>query len=116
MVTITCNTMRWCLGNTMSCLSVAMIGSQMVITMTIVKHTMESPDHTSVKSDWAELRTLISGGTSVVGSSGGSCLSGIVRNLDEDEVAHYISGYDLKYSSGRVGNLDALTQSILTVN
>lgn len=56
---------------------------------------------------WAELRTLISGGTSVVGSSGGSCLAGIVRNLDEDEVAHYINGYDLKYSSGRVGNLDA---------
>ena len=55
---------------------------------------------------WAELRTLVSGGTSVVGSSGGSCLAGIVRNLDEDEVEHYINGYDLKYSSGRVGNYD----------
>ena len=47
------------------------------------------------------------GGTSAVGSSGGSCLAGIVRNLDEDEVAHYIQGYDLKYSSGRVANYDA---------
>ena len=55
---------------------------------------------------WAELRTLVGGGTSVVGSSGGSCLAGIVRNLDEDEVAHYINGYGLKYSSGRVGNYD----------
>ena len=30
----------------------------------------------------------------------------MVRNLDEDEVAHYIQGYDLKYSSGRVTNYD----------
>ena len=55
---------------------------------------------------WAELRALVGGGTSAVGSSGGSCLAGIVRNLDEDEVAHYIQGYDLKYSSGRVANYD----------
>ena len=56
---------------------------------------------------WAELRALVGGGTAAVGSSGGSCLAGMVRNLDEDEVAHYIQGYDLKYSSGRVTNYDA---------
>ena len=55
---------------------------------------------------WSELRALVGGGTSAVGSSGGSCLAGMVRNLDEDEVAHYIQGYDLKYSSGRVTNYD----------
>ena len=55
---------------------------------------------------WAELRTLVGGGTTVVGSSGGSCIAGIVRNLDEDPVAHGIFDYKLKYSSGRVGNYD----------
>lgn len=55
---------------------------------------------------WAELRSLVGGGTAAVGSSGGACLKGIVRNLDEDEIDHYIQGYDLKYSSGRVTNYD----------
>jgi hypothetical protein len=55
---------------------------------------------------WAELRTLAGGGTSVVGSSGGACIAGLVRNLDEDEVAHGLDGYDLKYSSSNVTGMD----------
>ena len=53
-----------------------------------------------------QLRTLVGGGTSVVGSSGGASIKGIVRNLDEDEVAHYINGYDLKYSATTVDGYD----------
>ena len=51
---------------------------------------------------WAEIRTLVGGGTSVVGSSGGSCIAGMVRNLDENSVAHEIENYDMYYSSANV--------------
>lgn len=51
---------------------------------------------------WAELRTLSGGGTSVVGSSGGSCIAGMVRNLDESSVAHDLDNYDLYYSASTV--------------
>ena len=74
--------------------------------MTIVEAYDGSNSHKCEIGRWSELRALVGGGTSAVGSSGGSCLAGIVRNLDEDEVAHYIQGYDLKYSSGRVTNYD----------
>ena len=51
---------------------------------------------------WAELRTMAGGGSAVVGSSGGSCIAGMVRNLDEDNVAHDIDNYDLYYSATTV--------------
>ncbi|NOY27721.1 MAG: amidohydrolase family protein [Oligoflexia bacterium] len=51
---------------------------------------------------WAELRVLVGGGTSAVGSSGGSCIDGLVRNLDEDQSANYLDNYDLWYSSSTV--------------
>ncbi len=53
---------------------------------------------------WAELRSLVGGATSVVGSSGGSCIDVLIRNLDEDEAEHGISDYDLYYSSSNVLN------------
>ena len=55
---------------------------------------------------WAELRTLVGGGTTVVGSSGGACIAGIVRNLDEDPIAHGIFDYKLKYSASTVTTYD----------
>ena len=55
---------------------------------------------------WAEMRTIAGGGTSVVGSSGGACIAGLVRNLDESFDSHQIEDFDMHYSSGRVTNYD----------
>ncbi len=55
---------------------------------------------------WAELRNLVAGATAAVGSSGGSCIEVLVRNLDEDPDAHGLDDYYLDYSSGRVTNED----------
>jgi cytosine/adenosine deaminase-related metal-dependent hydrolase len=51
---------------------------------------------------WAELRHLVGGTTAAVGSSGDSCINVLVRNLDEDDSASGISGYELYYSSSTV--------------
>ena len=51
---------------------------------------------------WAELRELVHGTTSAVGSSGGDCIHLLVRNLDENSGSSGISGYDLTYSSSNV--------------
>ncbi len=51
---------------------------------------------------WAELRSLVAGTTSVVGSSGGSCINPLIRNLDEDSAASGIPGYTLYYSASTV--------------
>jgi hypothetical protein len=51
---------------------------------------------------WAELRVLVGGGTSAVGSYGSDCIHLLVRNLDEDEYEHGLSDYSLYYSSGTV--------------
>ncbi|MCK6503338.1 amidohydrolase family protein [Myxococcota bacterium] len=59
-------------------------------------------DYTCEIMRWAELRVLVGGGTAAVGSSGDSCIEGLVRNLDEDEGAHELDGYELYYSSGTV--------------
>ena len=57
---------------------------------------------------WAELRHIVTGSTSVVGSSGGECIDVLARNLDEDEASHGIADYYLRYSSGRVTSYDAI--------
>ena len=59
-------------------------------------------DYTCEIMRWAELRVLVGGGTSGVGSSGGSCIEGLIRNLDEGTDEHGLSGYDLYYSSSTV--------------
>ncbi|HCH63601.1 MAG: hypothetical protein CL927_02195 [Deltaproteobacteria bacterium] len=51
---------------------------------------------------WAELRVLAGGGTSAVGSYGGSCIETLVRNLDEETGAHGFSDYSLEYSASTV--------------
>ena len=51
---------------------------------------------------WAELRVLVGGGTSAVGSYGSACIDLLIRNLDEDENEHGLSDYSLYYSSGTV--------------
>ncbi|MEN9786812.1 MAG: hypothetical protein RLZZ299_2076 [Pseudomonadota bacterium] len=51
---------------------------------------------------WAEARELVHGTTAAVGSSGGSCIRVLIRNLDEDEAASGIPDYDLRYSAGTV--------------
>ncbi len=51
---------------------------------------------------WAELRELVSGTTSAIGSYGGECIHVLVRNLDEDEAAHGIPGYRAYYSAANV--------------
>ena len=61
---------------------------------------------------WAEMRTIAGGGTSVVGSSGGACIAGLVRNLDESFDSHQIEDFDMHYSSGRVTNYDPSDGSI----
>jgi hypothetical protein len=59
-------------------------------------------DYSCEVMKWAEARTLVGGGTSVVGSSSGGCIDGLIRNLDEGEDAHGISDYSLYYSAGTV--------------
>jgi hypothetical protein len=51
---------------------------------------------------WAELRALVSGSTSAVGSYGGACIDVLVRNLDEDENSHGIADYEMYYSASTV--------------
>jgi len=51
---------------------------------------------------WAELRVLVGGGTSAVGSYGDACIETLVRNLDEGGGAHGFSSYDLDYSASTV--------------
>ncbi|MDP6935521.1 MAG: hypothetical protein QGG40_21560, partial [Myxococcota bacterium] len=51
---------------------------------------------------WAELRALVGGATAAVGSSGGSCIEVLVRNLDEDEDDHGFEDYELYYSASTV--------------
>lgn len=63
-------------------------------------------DHSCAIMRWAELRGLMGGTTAAVGSYGNSCIAGLVRNLDEDLVAHGLGGYSLDYSSGRVSSYD----------
>ncbi len=59
-------------------------------------------DYTCEIMKWAELRELVHGTTSAVGSSGGDCMHLLIRNLDEDSYSSGISGYDLTYSSSNV--------------
>ncbi len=51
---------------------------------------------------WAELRELVAGTTSAIGAYGGSCIDGLIRNLDEDSASHGISGYESYYTSSNV--------------
>jgi cytosine/adenosine deaminase-related metal-dependent hydrolase len=51
---------------------------------------------------WAEIRELVHGTTSAVGSSGGSCINVLIRDLDDGTDAHFISGYAMEYSSSKV--------------
>ncbi len=56
---------------------------------------------------WAELRNLVGGATAAVGSSGGSCIDILVRNLDEDSASHGLSDWSMSYSSGRAEYVDS---------
>ncbi len=51
---------------------------------------------------WAELRELFGGTTAATGSYGDSCIDVLVRNLDEEDASHGLSGYDLYYSARTV--------------
>ncbi|MEQ1565132.1 MAG: hypothetical protein ABMA64_05800 [Myxococcota bacterium] len=51
---------------------------------------------------WAELRQIVGGATSVVGSTGDVCIEVLARDLDEDPTAHDIPGYALEFSSSKV--------------
>jgi cytosine/adenosine deaminase-related metal-dependent hydrolase len=54
---------------------------------------------------WAELRQIVGGAGSVVGSTDGTCVDVLARNLDET-AASGLSGFSLEYSSSRVEYLD----------
>jgi len=56
---------------------------------------------------WAELRLIVSGATTAVGASGGSCIDILARNLDEGPSGHHIDAYDMSYSSSNVSGLDS---------
>lgn len=65
--------------------------------------------YNEIKSDydceimqWAEAREVIHGATAAVGSSGGSCIDSLIRNLDEDSDASKLDNYNLDYSSSNV--------------
>ena len=51
---------------------------------------------------WAELRQLVGGTTSAVGSYGGDCMHVLIRNLDEDEYISGLDDYDVVYSAATV--------------
>jgi hypothetical protein len=54
---------------------------------------------------WAEVRELIHGVTAAVGSSGGSCIDLLIRNLDEDQDSHFLAGFDMVYNSSNVTDI-----------
>lgn len=51
---------------------------------------------------WAETREILHGATAAVGSSGGDCIAGLIRNLDEGADASGFDGYDIDYSASNV--------------
>lgn len=51
---------------------------------------------------WAELRNLVAGATSAVGSSGGDCINVFIRNLDEPSDASHITSYEMYYTASDV--------------
>lgn len=56
---------------------------------------------------WAELRALVGGATSAVGSyDEGGCINVGIRNLDEDEDASGIEDYKLVYSASTITDKD----------
>ncbi len=61
-----------------------------------------SDDYQCEIMKWAEVRELVHGTTSAVGSSGGDCIDVLIRDLDAGSSAHFISGYDIEYSSSNV--------------
>lgn len=56
---------------------------------------------------WAELREVVMGTTSAVGSAGLSCIGTLLRNLDEDAAYSGLAEVDISYSSGDVTDKDA---------
>ena len=53
---------------------------------------------------WAEARELMHGATASMGSSGGSCVHLLVRNLDEGSDEHGFADYDIIYNSSNVSD------------
>lgn len=64
-------------------------------------HSFKKPQETSFTKarcevmKWAELRQLVSGTTSLQGTSGGPCINGWVRDLDDTKGASGINGYEI---------------------
>ena len=56
---------------------------------------------------FSETRNLIAGTTAVVGSYGNECIYGGLRNLDEEEEAHGLTGWAMNYSARTVTDVDA---------
>ena len=55
----------------------------------------------------AETRNLVAGTNAVVGSLSDDCVSGGLRNLDEDLSLHGLTGFEMRYSARTVTDLDA---------
>ncbi len=64
-------------------------------------HTFKKPQEATFSKarcevmKWAELRQLIAGTTSLQGTSGGACIGGWVRDLDDTKGASGINGYEI---------------------
>jgi hypothetical protein len=56
---------------------------------------------------WAELRALVGGTTAMQGTSGGACINGWVRDLDEGAAASGITGFHIDTQVGKISGASA---------
>lgn len=70
------------------------------------KHSYDAikGDHICAMMRYAEVRELMAGTTATIGSVGGDCIDGLVRNLEEGAQANGINESGIKYTSGNISS------------
>ena len=64
-------------------------------------------DHICAMMRYSEIRELMAGTTSTIGSTGGSCIDGLVRNLEENAAANGINESGIRYTSQKISGINA---------
>ena len=64
-------------------------------------------DHICAIMRYAEVREVMAGTTSTIGSTGGNCIDGLVRNLEEGPKANGIDESGIKYTSMPINSIHA---------
>ena len=62
-------------------------------------------DHICAMMRYSEVRELMAGTTATIGSVGGNCIDGLVRNLEEGAKANGINESGIKYTSSNISSI-----------